>query len=1189
MLRPTNIRTYQVLDVIGRGGMGVVYKAIDPAIGRLVAIKMMTAGFGADPELLKRFHREAQSAGKLQHPNIVTVYELGELDATPYLVMEFIEGESLDKIIHERRQLPLEEKLEFVIQTCSGLQYAHERGIVHRDIKPGNIMVTTNGTVKIVDFGLAHVGADGMTRPGQVMGSINYMSPEQINGQPVDLRTDIFATGVVLYQILTYALPFQGRDTGSTLLKIIHEPPVPLHTHGKDYPPELENVIQRALAKDREARFASADDLAVDLSQILEHLKQDKIESCLLQVQELMAASELEAAQEQLRQVLKLDRQHRRGNELMREVRQRMQKRLAQQQAQELRHKAEEALQRRNLDDALVSLQQAVKVDDSNPELIQFRDSIKEAKARADRIRQALQRAESAQASGELPESLSALEEVLALDPSHAEARAMQAAVSNAIRELERRRQFQELTDRARKQFAAREFQPALDTLQQAGGIDPASSLVKELTRAAMNGLEQERAQREIERLAGEIEDALSRDDYNAALSKTDEGLRQFGRDRRLQQLKTLAEKQREAGEKRAFIAEQIATSRKLLESGKTANALATVEKACRKYPAEPALESLCAMVKETLAREERERQQAEYSQKAKELLRRKQYGEAIQLLESARERLKTADLDDLIQFARDEAASYARRQKLAAATGQANRLLSAEEYERAIEFLQAALAEATEEELQGLLDDAQHRLAEFRRGVTESLQSAQRLIAQKRIHEAVRLLESQPPSLAKSPEFVAGLNNAREELKRIQAISVAKPQVREALAREDFEKAVAIARACRAEVGDAIDLTLLEEEIKVRRTEVFTRRVESAVGDARTLLIGRSYRSALEILDTVSPSLPAVPEELQVQYSSLRSNALAGIARQDSEAERRQPSKAPQKDYAPPMPAQTLPQRQWPIGAAATPVLPPTADPGPAIVEGRQVNIIGVGDSSSLHDRGVGQVIPLGPAEMTEATPPPEQQAHSPAKDTPEILKETQLGQISQSPLQAPELSPTQAVFAAAAAAQRETTINSATLVGIGGWPEDFLRQVEKQLARYIGPVAKIVIKRAASKTTDPQQLYMLLAQGLDRESDRAAFLARRIELKQSLLAGQSLPHALQGAATLSSTPSRGELTSAAIERASALLAPYVGPISIVLAKRAARRADSVRAFYLLLSEYVETKADRERFLRDADVSERE
>jgi hypothetical protein len=290
-------------------------------------------------------------------------------------------------------------------------------------------------------------------------------------------------------------------------------------------------------------------------------------------------------------------------------------------------------------------------------------------------------------------------------------------------------------------------------------------------------------------------------------------------------------------------------------------------------------------------------------------------------------------------------------------------------------------------------------------------------------------------------------------------------------------------------------------------------------------------------------------------------------------------------------MPAQTLPQTQRPIEAAATPVLPPTAESGPTIVEGRQVNIIGVGDSSSLHDRGVGQVIPLGPTEMTEATPRPTQQADSPAKDTPEILKETQLGQISQSPLQAPELSPTQAVFAAAAAAQRETTINSATLVGIRGWPEDFLRQVEKQLAKYIGPVAKIVIKRAAAKTTDPQQLYMLLAQVLDRESDRADFLAGRIELKQSLLAGQSLPHALQpeGAATLSSIPSHGELTSAAIERACALLAPYVGPISIVLAKRAARRADSVRAFYLLLSEYVETKADRERFLRDADVSERE
>ncbi|HEX9120425.1 MAG TPA: protein kinase [Terriglobales bacterium] len=1012
---PPRIGKYDIVELIGRGGMGIVYKGNDTRIGRLVAIKVMTGGIGDDPELRQRFYHEAQSAGKLQHPNIVTVYELGELDATPYLVMEFIEGEALDHIIHAHRDLPLEEKLDLVVQICNGLHYAHKQSIVHRDIKPGNIMVTTNGTVKIVDFGLAHIGADHMTRPGQVMGSINYMSPEQINGQPVDFRTDVFATGVVLYQLLTYALPFQGADTGSTLLKIIHEPPLPLQTFLKEYPPELENVIQRALAKDREARFASAEDFAVDLGQILDELKRKKIEQRLQTVQELMARSELDEAQEQLNQVLKLDRQHRRGNELMREVRRRIQKRVAQQQAQELRRKAEEAVGRQNFDEALLNLKEAVKLDDSNPELIQLRDSVQETKARGERIRQALQRAESAQASGELQESLKAIEEVLALDSTHAEARAMHAAVSDAIRVRERRKQFQELSERARKQIAAREFQQALDTLKKAEQIDAAAAVLKELTRAAATGLEQERCRREIERLAAEIEDALNHDDYRAALAKAEEGLRQFAEDRRLQQLKTMAVKQRQAGERRAYIAEQIATARRLLESGKTAEALAIVEAASGKYPAEAALLSMRAMVKETLAREELEREAAECTQKAKDLLRGRQYSEAIQLLESARDRLQTTDFDDLIQFARDEAAMYARRQKLAAITEQANGLISAEEYERAIELLQTALAESPGEELQGLLADAQRRLAEFTRSVAEAVAAAQRLISRKRVHEAVRLLESQPRSFIKSADFTTTLDKAREEVKRIQAVSVAREQAREALANEDLEKAAAIAQACRNEVGDMIDLALLDNEIKVRRTEVFTRRVESAVTDARTLLIGRSYRSALDILDTVSEYVEEVSAELRAQYNLLRSQASRGTGRRQSEAELRQPAVPPGKDHGPGS-GVTMPQTHWTLAGAATPAMPPeVAPPPPGVVDTREVNIIGQGDSSSVHDRGLEELIPLGPPEVTEATLPPPQPAQSPTVEVPETIcvQETQIGELDPTLVEAQKLPPTQLVSA--------------------------------------------------------------------------------------------------------------------------------------------------------------------------------
>ena len=203
------IGKYDVLDILGRGGMGVIYKAVDPAIGRQVAIKMITGAYSEDPDLLKRFYREAQSTGTLQHPNIVTVYELGDLDGTPYLVMEFLDGEGLDKVIAEKRPMPLVEDC-MGVQICHGLSYAHQKTVVHRDIKPANIIILRSGGIKIVDFGIARIGNDQLTKPGQVVGSIHYMSPEQVNAVPVDSRTDIFSTGVLLYELISYALPFHG-------------------------------------------------------------------------------------------------------------------------------------------------------------------------------------------------------------------------------------------------------------------------------------------------------------------------------------------------------------------------------------------------------------------------------------------------------------------------------------------------------------------------------------------------------------------------------------------------------------------------------------------------------------------------------------------------------------------------------------------------------------------------------------------------------------------------------------------------------------------------------------------------------------------------------------------------------------------------------------------------------------------
>src|SRR5437764_5762116 len=322
----TKIGKYDVVEILGKGGMGVVYKAMDNRIGRLVAIKMMTGGFADNPDLLKRFYREAQSTGMLQHSNIVIVYDLSDQEGNPYLVMEYLEGEPLDKIIATKRELSMVEKLGFIIQCCTGLNYAHQRGIVHRDIKPANLMVLKSGDCKIVDFGIARVGDNSLTRTGQVVGTITYMSPEQINAQVVDGRTDIFSAGVMLYELLTGALPFDGKDTSSTLLKIIYKPLPPLKYYLLNYPPDLENVIHKALAKDREERFATAEDFAFDLGRVQEQLKRQMVSDYVARAKTSIEKADLAKAKEILQVVLKVDTQHAVDKELMQEVQQRLQR-----------------------------------------------------------------------------------------------------------------------------------------------------------------------------------------------------------------------------------------------------------------------------------------------------------------------------------------------------------------------------------------------------------------------------------------------------------------------------------------------------------------------------------------------------------------------------------------------------------------------------------------------------------------------------------------------------------------------------------------------------------------------------------------------------------------------------------------------------------------------------------------------
>jgi len=263
-----DIGKYQISELVGEGAMGVVYKARDSVLDRTVAIKVMNESIARQEDLRKRFLREAQAAASLQHPNVVSIYDLGDVSGHLYIAMEFVQGIDLEKLLESDQPLSLQAKLDIAIDVLTGLTFAHKRGIIHRDIKPANIRVTEDGRAKIMDFGVAHLASSSMTTTGSFLGTPSYMAPEQITEGETTPQTDIFATGAVLFQLLTLMKPFDAPTLQNLFFRIITEKPKKVSELMPGLPPSLDRIVEKAMAKEPAERYKSALDMANELSAV---------------------------------------------------------------------------------------------------------------------------------------------------------------------------------------------------------------------------------------------------------------------------------------------------------------------------------------------------------------------------------------------------------------------------------------------------------------------------------------------------------------------------------------------------------------------------------------------------------------------------------------------------------------------------------------------------------------------------------------------------------------------------------------------------------------------------------------------------------------------------------------------------------------------------------------------------------
>ncbi|HLK64609.1 MAG TPA: protein kinase [Bryobacteraceae bacterium] len=606
----TQIGRYQVQAELGRGGFGRVYRAYDPTVDRHVAIKTLTAS--DEPEMLKRFRNEAAAAGKLRHPNIILIHDFGEHEGSPFLVMELLDGEDLERIIVKRRELTLLKKLEVMMKAAAGLHHAHSQGIVHRDIKPANIMLLADGNVKILDFGIALLSeASGRLTPqGSVLGTLPYMAPEQLRGSVSDALSDIFAYGVTFYRLVTGVHPFDAPEAAGLMYNIIHKAPASVRNFYPDAPQDLEVLMAKILEKDRDSRYQTLEDVHFDLESIVLTLRKENVGALLVEARNLLALDRLDTAQSVVRQVFEMDP----GNRTARELRDQLQKQIKEREIRprvtSLVGSGRQELSARQYDQAIQKFESALRLDKSNPELSALLEQARAEWGAAKRAGTLVDQARQELRLGDLTAAHAHLQEALSTDPRNPEATPL---LENVRQQLDARQEQQRLLDALAN----------VKTLMLSGNCTEAFQGATQLHRAFPQSSEAEKllekasqAKERLQQLLAGI-DSAKKLVRNKHLSEAEQHLTQLlvkfpdapelraqlsQATELLQSVRTQqAEEGRERQRRATAIHSALLEAQQLLDSGDPEAAIAVLKPAIKQYAGEKDLESLLKVAQHTL------------------------------------------------------------------------------------------------------------------------------------------------------------------------------------------------------------------------------------------------------------------------------------------------------------------------------------------------------------------------------------------------------------------------------------------------------------------------------------------------------------------------------------------------------------------------------------------------------------
>jgi len=614
---------YELLEELGRGAFGIVYRARDPIINRMVALKTMTTSVADDPSLLQRFYREAQSAGSLQHPNIVTIHDLGDEGGTPFIAMELVDGQNLDQLIAKRAALPVSLKLVYSVQACRAFDYAHKRGIIHRDIKPGNVMVNKEGTVKVVDFGIARVLEASKTQTGTLIGTFCYMAPELFHGERATERSDIWSFGVLLYELLAYKPPFSGQSAAALMQSICLQQPVPLRQVAPDCPEDLEAVVHRTLQKSEAERFQTMEDLLLELDPIRKRLQAETIAGILEQGRQLMEQGEFAQARDLLRNALQVDATNIQARALSEKANAGLKRLSVRTKAQQHVDKGRALLQERKLQEASAEADNALQLDSQFEPAHELQQELKREIKRRQQVNEYLESARQQLAEGLPDEAEAALLKATEVDPSNQQLLALQQQVLEEKQRRQRRVKLQEGMQQARVLWTRREYQECLAVLTRLQQAFPGEDAILRLLETARED-QAEQAKQEKLAAARELFVARRYEECIAALMKLQQ---EFPKEDEIQRLLETARQDQVEQNKR----ERLAEARKLLSARRYEECIALLAQLQQDLPDDDEI----ARQLDTAREDQLEHEKKQKLAAARDLLAAQRFADALALLDS--------------------------------------------------------------------------------------------------------------------------------------------------------------------------------------------------------------------------------------------------------------------------------------------------------------------------------------------------------------------------------------------------------------------------------------------------------------------------------------------------------------------------------------------------------------------------